>query len=110
MVSMCCNTVSRLFIDQLFRCGDLSESVSSCSVCSLDLHVIFGLIVKKSLKCRYGFCLFFVSQCSLNIQPENFPNIQSYSGNDMKGAHSALLVKFSIQKVCIMPVSHFICI
>lgn len=108
MVSMCCNTVSRLFIDQLFRCGDVSESVSSCSGCSLDFHIIFGLIVKNSLKCRYGFCLFFVSQCSLNIQPEHFLNIQSYSGNDMKGAHSALLVKFSIQKVCVMPVSYFI--
>lgn len=110
MVSMCCNTVSRLFIDQLFRCGDLSESVSSCSVCSLDHHIIFGLIVKQSLKRRYDFCLFSVSHCSLNIRPEYFLNIQSYSGNDMKGAHSALLVKFSIQKVCIMPVSYFISI
>lgn len=108
MVTMCCNTASRLFIDQLFRCGDLSESVSSCSVCSLDFHIIFGLIVKKSLKCRYGFCLFFVSQCSLNIQPEYFLNIQSYSGHDMKGTHSALLAEFSIQKVFIMPVSYFV--
>lgn len=47
VVSMCCNTVSRLFIDQLFRCGDLSENISSCSVCSLDHGIIFGLIVKK---------------------------------------------------------------
>lgn len=116
---MCCNTVSRLFIDQLFRCGDLSENVSSCSVCSLDHCIIFGQIVikkkKKSLKCRYAFCLFSVSPCSLTAgRPEYFPTFQSYSGSDVKGAYSALLVKFSIPeglyKACFLLNFHLDCV
>lgn len=98
MVSLCCNPVSRLFIDQLFRCVDLSENVSSCSV-HLVITLYLGKSLKNSLKRRSVFFI-ILSQCLLtDSHLEHFPTFQSSCRKDEKGVHFACEILYTRRSV-----------